>query len=262
MRKCFVLFCFFFLSTFWVEEGLICWVNLRIPGHAQPSISFFIGRSCLCGSITAPTLKPPQGARPSLCSLVLEFTITSLKASSSTCLYRYYRWSLASNNHLFFIKPVFINTFYLFLLNWIMYHWKSINYIWNILVFKNQIAHAHTNKFFCFIPQLDQKSGKTHGMPVTEIPQEAQNGLRRKLHWWGKLCGLLLVSVHALVASGCNFSFPGPWSCNTCPLFYLSIFLKYSVYLFRERVGGREKEKERNINVWLPLTCPQSWTSP
>ena len=27
-------------------------------------------------------------------------------------------------------------------------------------------------------------------------------------------------------------------------------------YLFLERGEGREKEKERNINVWLPLLCP------
>ena len=33
-------------------------------------------------------------------------------------------------------------------------------------------------------------------------------------------------------------------------------FLKKIIYLFLERGGGREKEKERNINVWLPLVCP------
>ena len=38
------------------------------------------------------------------------------------------------------------------------------------------------------------------------------------------------------------------------------IFLKDFIYLFLER--GREGEKrERNINVWLPLTCPllENW---
>ena len=29
------------------------------------------------------------------------------------------------------------------------------------------------------------------------------------------------------------------------------------MYLFLERGEGREKEKERNINVWLPPSCPQ-----
>ena len=33
-------------------------------------------------------------------------------------------------------------------------------------------------------------------------------------------------------------------------------FLKYFIYLFLERREGREKERERNINVWLPLACP------
>ena len=28
------------------------------------------------------------------------------------------------------------------------------------------------------------------------------------------------------------------------------------MYLFLERGEGREKERESNINVWLPLKCP------
>ena len=39
----------------------------------------------------------------------------------------------------------------------------------------------------------------------------------------------------------------------TCFCFVL-VFWRF--YLFVERGGGREKERERNINVWLPLTCP------
>ena len=33
-------------------------------------------------------------------------------------------------------------------------------------------------------------------------------------------------------------------------------YFKYFIYLFLERGEGREKERERNINVWLPLSCP------
>ena len=29
------------------------------------------------------------------------------------------------------------------------------------------------------------------------------------------------------------------------------------MYLFLERGGGREEERERNMNVWLPLTRPK-----
>ena len=29
------------------------------------------------------------------------------------------------------------------------------------------------------------------------------------------------------------------------------------MYLFLEREEGREKERERNINVWLSPACPQ-----
>ena len=40
------------------------------------------------------------------------------------------------------------------------------------------------------------------------------------------------------------------------------LFLKYCIYLFLERGEGREKEGERNINVWLPLMCPVLRTWP
>ena len=33
-------------------------------------------------------------------------------------------------------------------------------------------------------------------------------------------------------------------------------FFKHFIYLFLDRGKGREKDKERNIKVWLPLTCP------
>ena len=34
------------------------------------------------------------------------------------------------------------------------------------------------------------------------------------------------------------------------------------IYSFLEREEGREKEKERNINVWLPLACSLLGTWP
>ena len=42
---------------------------------------------------------------------------------------------------------------------------------------------------------------------------------------------------------------------------YLFLFKDF-IYLFLERGEGRKKEKERNINVWLPLVCPQLGTWP
>ena len=36
----------------------------------------------------------------------------------------------------------------------------------------------------------------------------------------------------------------------------IPFFLDF-IYLFLERGEGKEKERERNISVWLPLTCPQ-----
>ena len=40
------------------------------------------------------------------------------------------------------------------------------------------------------------------------------------------------------------------------------VFFKKRFYLFSERGEGKEKERERNINVWLPLTHPPLWTRP
>ena len=43
---------------------------------------------------------------------------------------------------------------------------------------------------------------------------------------------------------------------------YAYPFFKDFIYLFSEREEGREKERERNINVWLPLAHPQLGTWP
>ena len=37
---------------------------------------------------------------------------------------------------------------------------------------------------------------------------------------------------------------------------HFTYFLKDFIHLFLDRGEGREKERDRNINVWLPLTCP------
>ena len=37
------------------------------------------------------------------------------------------------------------------------------------------------------------------------------------------------------------------------------IFLRFYLFIFRER-GRREEERERNIDVWLSLSCPQPGT--
>ena len=39
-------------------------------------------------------------------------------------------------------------------------------------------------------------------------------------------------------------------------------FFKDFIYLFLERGEGREKERERNISVWLPLMYPPLGTWP
>ena len=43
---------------------------------------------------------------------------------------------------------------------------------------------------------------------------------------------------------------------------FLCLFFKDFIYLFLERGEGREKDREGNISVWLPLTCPLLGTWP
>ena len=44
--------------------------------------------------------------------------------------------------------------------------------------------------------------------------------------------------------------------------FFFSFFKRFYFYLFFERWGWREKKRERNINVWLPITGPSLGTWP
>ena len=39
-------------------------------------------------------------------------------------------------------------------------------------------------------------------------------------------------------------------------------FLKDFIYSLSERGEAKEKKRERNIHVWLPLMCPQLGTQP
>ena len=44
--------------------------------------------------------------------------------------------------------------------------------------------------------------------------------------------------------------------------FHIFFFIKKDfIYLFLDRRGGREKKRDRNINVWLPLMHPllETW---
>ena len=48
--------------------------------------------------------------------------------------------------------------------------------------------------------------------------------------------------------------------CSVALFFFF--FCKFKVFNYLERGEGREKERGRNINVWLPLTYPQLGTWP
>ena len=54
----------------------------------------------------------------------------------------------------------------------------------------------------------------------------------------------------------------GYMACSYALLDCVFFLFKDFIYLFLERVEGKEKERERNINVWLPLTCPLLGTWP
>ena len=47
-----------------------------------------------------------------------------------------------------------------------------------------------------------------------------------------------------------------------CIAMYFILFLKYFIYSCLERGEGREKDRERNINVWLPLAHPHQEPGP
>ena len=49
-------------------------------------------------------------------------------------------------------------------------------------------------------------------------------------------------------------------SLSAPPFLFLFFFLRF--YLFIYLLEGKEKERKRNINVWLPFTCPQLGTWP
>ena len=48
-----------------------------------------------------------------------------------------------------------------------------------------------------------------------------------------------------------------------CNYQFVILFKKDFIYFFLERKEGKEKERERNINLWLPLMCPLlgTWTA-
>ena len=52
------------------------------------------------------------------------------------------------------------------------------------------------------------------------------------------------------------------WNMSGFFLFLRFIFFNDFIYLFLERREGKEKERERNINVWLPPTHPLPGTWP
>ena len=76
------------------------------------------------------------------------------------------------------------------------------------------------------------------------------------------------VCVHLrniLIHAGLLKQVPSPVNGHVSPQLGCShwiYFFKDFIYLFLERGEGREKERERNINVWLPLMHPQLGTWP
>ena len=64
-----------------------------------------------------------------------------------------------------------------------------------------------------------------------------------------------LCSYSALALSG-HLTYINALGFPTTIFFDKGLFFKI-IYLFSERGEGREKERESNISVWLPLACPQ-----
>ena len=82
-------------------------------------------------------------------------------------------------------------------------------------------------------------------------------------HWNGSGISEPYIKCTASLKYSCLFqgrpiAGPKPFSANKFSLFFFKDF----IYLLLERGEGREKERERNISVWLPLACPLLGTWP
>ena len=101
-------------------------------------------------------------------------------------------------------------------------------------------AHPHT-PFFTKRP--------IWGLPMA-IPLK---GIRESL--WateGVRVSMCVSACGGVCANGCLLK----------PQVHVFCFFKDFIYLFLERGEGREKERERNISVWLPLMWPTLGTWP
>ena len=76
---------------------------------------------------------------------------------------------------------------------------------------------------------------------------------------WDHLFNLISFTLHVHLLQKL-LSFKYAWQMSAWLVLHhsniLFYFFKDFIYLFLERWEGREKEREKNINVWLPLTCP------
>ena len=81
----------------------------------------------------------------------------------------------------------------------------------------------------------------------------------------GKDCLVRATGCRVVVPQNIRFSiFSTPWASLVLSLIskYTYVFFTILFIYFLERGEGREKERERNINVWLPLTYPLLGTWP
>ena len=68
---------------------------------------------------------------------------------------------------------------------------------------------------------------------------------------------LIEVQIHKRKKVGLNLVLQAKNNDSASTVFRIYIlFFKDFIYLFLEGGEGKEKERERNIEVWLPLTCP------
>ena len=99
---------------------------------------------------------------------------------------------------------------------------------------------------------------------------EAEKWVNIRLGRWGWFKGFLQVGTssdfqsypRSLIGQLSQGFKIGPLEGLLSPKSDFFIFFKGFIYLFLERRDKREKERERNINVWMPLVCPLQGTWP
>ena len=102
----------------------------------------------------------------------------------------------------------------------------------------------------CVLTGSQTSDPLVHRLVLSPLSHTSQGHIQR--FWSRRLDGTLNLHFNKM---------PRWLSLKGCPLAVIWFYFKILFILFLGKEQGREKERERNINVWLPLVCPllETW---